>query len=79
MVSTRLRVSRRPTHYLCPVGSEPVNVLGVLPGMGEGVVQFRVRQTPSVVGSGQGHKSRVATGELEQGGSHSESFAPRID
>ena len=72
-------VSPRPAHHLCPIGSQPFDVLGVLAGMGEGMVQLGIRQAPSVVGSGQRQEGGVATGELEQRRSHGESFAPRLE
>jgi hypothetical protein len=45
-------------------------VLGVLAGMGERVVEFRVLQAPLVVRLGQSQQGRVATGEFVQRGSH---------
>jgi hypothetical protein len=54
MVPARLRVPGWPAHDLCPVGSEALDVLGVLAGMRERVVQLRVLETPRVVCSGEG-------------------------
>lgn len=56
MVTTRLRVPGRPTHDLSPVGGESLDMLRVLPGMRERVIQLRVLETPLVMCRGQGEK-----------------------
>ena len=75
LVATRLRVPRRSAHDLGPVGGQPLNVLWVLAGMGERVVQLGVPQAPRVVCSGQGEEGGLASGELEQRGTHNASIA----
>lgn len=77
LVATRLRVPGRSTHDLCPVGGQPLDVLGMLSRMGERMVQFGVVQAPGVVCPCQGEKGRLATGEFEQGGTHDESIPQR--
>jgi hypothetical protein len=62
---------------LCPVGSKALDVLGVLAGMRERVVQLRVLETPRVVCSGEGQESLLTAGELVQRGPHVESVARR--
>lgn len=57
MVATRLRVPWRLTHDLCPVCSQPFDVLWVLPGMRKRVVQLRVPQTPRVVAVARARKA----------------------
>ena len=75
VVAAGLRVLRRATHHLRPVGGQSLDVLRVLVGMREGVVELRIRQTPGVVGAGQGEEGRHAPGVLEQGRTHDASLA----
>jgi hypothetical protein len=77
MVSTRLRVPGWPAHDLRPVGGEAFDVLGVLAGMRERMVQLRILETPRVVGGGEGQESLLTAGELVQRGPHVESVARR--
>lgn len=65
LVAARLRVPRRPAHDLGPVSGQPLNVLRVLAGMGERVVQLGILQAPRMVRGGQGQESGLASGELE--------------
>jgi len=77
MVTTRLRVPGRPTHDLSPVGGESFDMLRVLPGMRERVIQLRVLETPLVMCRGQGEKCSFPPGEREQRGTHHVSVAYR--
>ena len=77
LVAAGLRVAGRPAQHLRPVGRQPLDVLGVLAGMRERVVELRVGEAARVVRGGEGEEGRLAAGELEQRRTHPRSVAQR--
>jgi hypothetical protein len=66
LVAELLRVARRATHDLGPVGGQSRDVLGVQVAVGEGVVELRVGEAAGMMRRGQGLEGRLAAGEREQ-------------
>jgi hypothetical protein len=61
-----LAVERGSAEDLGPVAGQSLDVPR-MPGVGERMVQHRVRQAPFVVRGGQRQERRLAAGELEDG------------
>jgi hypothetical protein len=75
LVAARARVQRWATHHLGPVGGQSLDVLRMLAGMRERVVELGVREAPRVVGFSQGEERGLAAGELEERGAHGDRCA----
>ncbi len=65
---------RGTSHDLGPIGGQPLDVLRMLPGMGEGMAELRVGEAAGVVGGRQGGEGWITARELEQRGAHRPSF-----
>jgi hypothetical protein len=65
LVATRLRKQRRATQHLGPIGSEPLDVLRVLTGMRERMVQLRIIHTARVMRCREREKRGLPARELE--------------
>ena len=78
VAATVRRVRRRAAHDLSQIAGQSFDILGVLTGVGERVVQLGVSQTSGVVSGGLGEEGALTAGELVQTRTHALSF-PRRD
>ena len=70
MVAALRREPRRSAEDLCPVRRQPLDVLRVLAGVGERVVQLGIGEAPGVVGGGESEEGGLAPGEREERRAH---------
>ena len=70
LIAARLRERGRTAQHLRPVGGQPLDVVRMLVGMREGMVELGVLQAARVVRRGKGQKRGLAAGELKQRRAH---------
>jgi hypothetical protein len=70
LVTAGLRVGRRPAHHLCPVGSQPFDVLWMLISVGKRMVELGIGQAACVMSPRQREKGRFPAREFVQGRTH---------